>query len=612
MSGEDVAVQRTGRLGFRLATTRVIAQVIWPFLRPYFRLIVFGYVVGLVTVLIASGFGLWVDAYLDSILIDPDLSQKASLYVGFSAVAIGSYALLTFVHAYAFAWVSIEVIRKVRRRLFHTILVQGGLLIDDDSSGELQTRVVADTSALGSFLGRELPGLFVDVLTLIFSIAGALYVRPVISEEMFGAVFGNVYWLLLIPIALLIAMVMRKLQRLGKLTQKAEAQAGRYAGEAFRNWPVVHAFNQIDRECDRFGNAVNQFSMYSVASTRLKLAFDSMIFTVSFIGLIWFLLFVGSGFAPETILADVNRGELAAFVFFSARAISAFLSLMNTVADFANIVGRSHRITQLLNSTDSSQRVEVSPGIHQENLTEPMYITFDEVSYRYRTRDDDALVNVSFEIEPFKRTVLVGPSGSGKSTLFSALLRLIEPTSGRIIGNGIPASEYNIKNWRQLFGFVPQAEYLISGTVAENISYGVDDASKEDICNAASLAAIHSFIQTLPRGYDTDLGEVGTQLSGGQRQRINLARAILTRPSIYLLDEATNSLDPESEQEVQTAIDELSKTSTVLIIAHRLHTVRSADQIIVMENGRVVDIGDHETLMQREPLYQTLVRAYRY
>ena len=241
-----------------------------------------------------------------------------------------------------------------------------------------------------------------------------------------------------------------------------------------------------------------------------------------------------------------------------------------------------------------------------------MYITFDEVSYRYRTRDDDALVNVSFEIEPFKRTVLVGPSGSGKSTLFSALLRLVEPTSGRIIGNGIPASEYNIKNWRKLFGFVPQAEYLISGTVAENISYGVDDASKEDICNAASLAAIHSFIQTLPSGYDTDLGEVGTQLSGGQRQRINLARAILTRPSIYLLDEATNSLDPESEQDVQAAIDELSKTSTVLIIAHRLHTVRSADQIIVMENGRVVDIGDHETLMQREPLYQTLVRAYRY
>ena len=278
MSGEDVAVQSTGRLGFRLASTRDFAQVIWPFLRPYFRVIVFGYVVSLVTVVIASGFGLWVDAYLDSILTDPDLSQKASLYVGFSAVAIVSYALLTFVHAYAFAWVSIEVIRKVRRSLFHTILVQGGLLIDDDSSGELQTRVVADTSALGSFLGRELPGLFVGVLTLIFSIAGALYVRPGIPEEMFGAVFGNVFWLFLIPIAILIAMVMRKLQRLGKLTQKAEAQAGRYAGEAFRNWPVVHAFNQIDRECDRFGNAVDHFSLYSVASTRLKLAFDSMLF----------------------------------------------------------------------------------------------------------------------------------------------------------------------------------------------------------------------------------------------------------------------------------------------------------------------------------------------
>jgi ABC-type multidrug transport system fused ATPase/permease subunit len=268
------------------------------------------------------------------------------------------------------------------------------------------------------------------------------------------------------------------------------------------------------------------------------------------------------------------------------------------------------------NAVHSIGRAEVGGKLSQkapvkQELQSPVRIMLKEVCYRYRTRDRDALTNVSFEIAPGSRVALVGPSGAGKSTLFSVLLRLVEPTSGRMLGNGLPAVGYDIEAWRAEFGFVPQADHLVSGTVADNISYGVPHASRQDIEAAAELAFASVFIETLPAGYDTDIGEVGLQLSVGQRQRINLSRAILRRPSIYLLDEATSSLDPESEKAVQVAIDELAKTSTVFVIAHRLHTVRNADQILVMNNGVVVDMGDHAALAGREPLYQSLIRAYR-
>jgi len=328
---------------------------------------------------------------------------------------------------------------------------------------------------------------------------------------------------------------------------------------------------------------------------------------------------------PESTLASIKRGPIVAFILFLVRAIGAGLNLVNLVTSASTIVGRTTRIVELLQLPEthgprgivhSIDRAEVGEKLNKKEpiipeLQSPMRITLEDVCYRYPTRDRDALTDVSFEIVSGSRVALVGPSGSGKSTLIRVLLRLVEPTSGRMMGNGLPAAGYEVEEWRAAFGFVPQTEHLVSGTVADNISYGAPHASRRDIEAAAELAFARVFIETLPAGYDTDLGEVGSQLSVGQRQRINLARAILTRPSIYLLDEATSSLDPESENAVQAAINELAKTSTVVVIAHRLHTVRNADLIVVMNDGAVVDMGDHYALAGREPLYQSLIRAYR-
>jgi len=599
--------------------TSTFIRVVWPFVYPYRWIIVLGYMASLASALMLLGLGLWINANLDPLLADPKLPEKVTRYFGISLMMIGLYAAMTYLHSYALRWMGTHVVRKMRRRLFQIVLGRGGSVIDEDSSGELQTRVIADTISLGNFLGDELPGLLIAILNLVFGIAGAIYVRP---QSTGMGELSAVWMLLLVPLIL----VMRMLRRLGERTQAAVAQAGRNAGEAFRNWPIVHAFNQLGRENQRFGDAVDSVTRYALASLRLRLGISNLIMVALWGGVVWMILFQNAQLDPESTLASIKRGQIVAFMFFLVRAIGAGLSLVNLVTSASTIVGRTARIVELLQlpATQHGQRgvvrsvggAEVDEKLSKGNPTKqelqsPVRIMLEQVCYRYPTRDRDALSDVSFEIVPGSRVALVGPSGSGKSTLFSILLRLIEPTSGRMLGNGLPATGYDVEEWRAVFGFVPQAEHLVSGTVAENISYGAPHASRHDIQAAAKLASAHEFIETLPVGYDTDLGEVGTQLSGGQRQRINLARAILTRPSIYLLDEATSSLDPESEEAVQAAIDELAKTSTVLVIAHRLHTVRKADQIVVMDNGAVVDMGDHYTLAGREPLYQSLIRAYR-
>ncbi len=240
-------------------------------------------------------------------------------------------------------------------------------------------------------------------------------------------------------------------------------------------------------------------------------------------------------------------------------------------------------------------------------------LQLDDIYYAYPTTEGQsysALNGVSFTMRPGQKIALVGPSGAGKSTLASLLLRFIEPDQGRILLDGVPIQTFSAQDWRTLVAWQPQRPYLFNTTVAENIRMGNPTATPEQVIQAAKPASIHDFIETLPNGYDTIIGERGARLSGGQAQRLSLARVFLKDTPILVLDEATSTLDAESETQVLQAIDAVAQDRVVLVIAHRLNTITSADQVIVLQDGRVEDSGSHEALLARSPLYQRLVAAY--
>ena len=446
-------------------------------------------------------------------------------------------------------------------------------------SGELQTRVIANTTALDKFVGK-LASLF------MVGSAGVLYINTTLALLCgLGAI------VLCIPLVLFINPLH---------IQAAMALAGRQAGEAFRNSSMVHAFNQSGRERARFKTS-DDIATHSLAAVRLQTLISTVVNVCMFILLVMIIWFG----ALQIERDEASIGELVSFAYFAILLISSGIGLVEIVTGLGVAVGNTRKIVDILNVPNDP--------LHEgaRSISSAVRIEFLDVSYQYPTRNIEALSHVNLSLETGQRIAFVGTSGSGKSTFFKLLLRLHEPTSGKIVGDGIDASEYSLQSWRTQFGFVPQTEYLISGSVSENIGYGKTDPTREEIEAAAMSANAHEFITELPDSYETDLGEVGSRLSGGQKQRISLARAILVKPRIYLLDEATSSLDAESEQAVESALDRLAATSTLLIIAHRLHTVRHADRIVVLDAGCIVAEGTHEELHASQPVYQKLISAYR-
>lgn len=567
-------------------------RTFWPYVHRYRWIIALAYLASLLATLITLSIGLFINARLDMVLADPDLIQTLGEFISIIVVFIVVSAVLNFTRIYAMAWAGARYIHDLRRDVFAKILNRGELLIDDESSGELQTRVIADTTALDKFLSVTLPSLFTTAISLVGSVAGVLYINTTLALLCgLGAI------VLCIPLVLFI----NPLRKRGEHIQAAMALAGRQAGEAFRNSSMVHAFNQSGRERARFKDSSDDIATHSLAAVRLQTLISTVVNTCMFILLVMIIWFG----ALQIERDEASIGELVSFAYFAILLISSGIGLVEIVTGLGVAVGNTRKIVDILNVPNDP--------LHEgaRSISSAVRIEFLDVSYQYPTRNMEALSHVNLSLEPGQRIAFVGTSGSGKSTFFKLLLRLHEPTSGKIVGDGIDASEYSLKSWRTQFGFVPQTEYLISGSVSENIGYGKTDPTREEIEAAAMSANAHEFITELPDSYETDLGEVGSRLSGGQKQRISLARAILVKPRIYLLDEATSSLDAESEQAVESALDRLAATSTLLIIAHRLHTVRHADRIVVLDAGCIVAEGTHEELHASQPVYQKLISAYR-
>ena len=393
----------------------------------------------------------------------------------------------------------------------------------------------------------------------------------------------------------------RRVRTLSRDSQDSIADVGSYAGEIIQQIKTVQSYTQEKFESNAFGNHVENAFEISRQRIKQRALLIAVVITLIF-SAIAVMLWVGGN---DVINGTMTGGQLGAFVFYAIIVAGSVATISEVVGELQRAAGAAERLIELLNvETEIAAPASPTTLLLEGNDAQ---ITLRDLSFSYPSRpDDNALDGLNLDIQAGQTIALVGPSGAGKSTVFELLQRFYDPASGSIKLAGVDIREVDPSELRAHIGVVSQQPTLFSGNVWHNIRYGRPDASDAQVHAAAQAAFAHDFIMQLPKGYDSDLGEQGVRLSGGQRQRIAIARAILKNPEVLLLDEATSALDAESEQKVQRALESLMQNRTTIIIAHRLATIRNADVIAVLEQGKLIAQGTHDELLLSSPLYRRL------
>ena len=485
-----------------------------------------------------------------------------------------------------------RVVADMRSKVFSHVIYMDPKFFETTKIGEVLSRLTADTTLIQSVSGVSLS----IVLRSSIQFIGALVLLAITNIELMGTL------MLILPLVVLpILVVGRWLRRLSRASQDRIADASGHAAEVLGNAQTVQSFVAEDLEVNRFGNAIEISFTAAVRRIRVS-AFLTTLATVSVFGALVFVLWIG---AKSVLAGEITGGELGQFVLYAMFVGFSAAALSEVWGDIQRAAGAMERLTELL-----QMRSEINVPPIPLRIATPSrgLVKFDEVTFCYPSRPQDfAIRNFSLEIKEGEHLAIVGPSGAGKSTLYQLLLRFYDPQQGSIAIDGVNILQADPRDVRRLMAIVPQECVIFGDTARENIRFGRPEATDEEVVCAAKAASAHEFLSKLPERYDTYLGERGARLSGGQKQRIAIARAILADPAILLLDEATSALDSESEHLVQVALHELQKNRTTLIIAHRLATVLGADRIVVLEEGRIVDIGSHEDLFQRNATYAQMV-----
>jgi len=499
-------------------------------------------------------------------------------------------ALLGSARFYTISILGQRVVTDLRTSLYNHITGLSPAFFEKVRTGEVLSRLTTDTMLVETVVGSSMSIALRSIVTGL----GALAIMFVVSWKLALMVLA-IGPLIIIP-AILFG---RRVQRLSREGQDNLATASARAVEALSSIQTVQAFTQEDTERQRFGEAAE--NTYNSQKSRLgvRSVMTFIMFGLGQAGIIT-VLWYGANAAAA---GQMTVGDIGQFALLSVMAMTNFGFVITTWTDLLRAAGASERIVELLGEVPQI----TAPANPVELKNAKGAIDVEDLTFSYPTRQDETALNhVNFKVKPGETVALVGPSGAGKTTMFQLLLRFYDPQSGQIKIDGTPIKDLTPQILRKQFAFVQQATPLFSGSAMDNIRYGRAGASDEEVIAAAKAAFAHDFIMKLPDGYNTDLGEKALTLSGGQQQRIAIARAILRGAPILLLDEATSALDAESERAVQEAFAVLSKGRTTLVIAHRLATVKKANRIIVMEDGKIVDQGTHKELVKRGGLYARL------